>query len=144
MSKKPTYEELEQQILELKSLEYERKQAEEALRQSEHRMTALSEASFEAIFLSEKGICVDQNQTAEMMFGFTHAEAVGKPGIEWIVPEDHDLVTRNMRIGHEKPYEVTALRKDGTTFPCEIQGKMTIYQTRPRRITSLRDITNRK
>jgi len=144
MSKKPTYAELEQQILELKSLESERKWAEEALRQSEDRMMALSEASFEAIFLSEKGICVDQNQTAEMMFGFTHAEAIGKPGIEWIVPEDHDLVKKNMQLGHEKPYEVTALRKDGTTFPCEIQGRMTIYQTRPRRITSLRDITELK
>ena len=144
MPTKPTYEELEQQILELKSLEAERKRAEKVLRQSEDRMTALSEASFEAIFLSEKGICVDQNQTAEMMFGFTHAEAVGRPGIEWIVPEDRDLVNKNMQLGREQPYEVTALRKDGTTFPCEIQGRMTIYQTRPRRITSLRDITNRK
>ena len=144
MSKKPTYEELEQQILELKSLEYERKLSEDALRKSEERMKVLSEASFEAIFLSEKGICVDQNGTAEMMFGFTHAEAVGKPGIEWIVPEDHDLVIKNMQSGHERPYEVTALRKDGTTFPCEIQGKMTIYQTRTCRINSLRDITNRK
>ncbi len=107
-------------------------------------MTALSEASFEAIFLSEKGICVDQNQTAEMMFGFTHAEAVGKPGIEWIAPEDRDLVNKNMQLGREQPYEVTALRKDGTTFPCEIQGRMTIHQTRTRRITSLRDIPNRK
>jgi len=144
MLKKPTYEELEQQILEFKSLEFERKQAEEALRQSEDRMKFLSEASFEAIFLSEKGICVDQNQTAEMMFGFTHTEAVGKPGIEWIAPEDRDLVKKNMHLGREQPYEVTALRKDGTKFPCEIQGRMTIYQTRPRRITSLRDITKRK
>jgi len=122
----------------------ERKFAEEALRQSEDRMRVLSEASFEAIFLSKKGICLDQNGTAEMMFGFTHAEAVGKPGIDWIAPEDHDLVKKNMQLGHEKPYEVTALRKDGTTFPCEIQGRMTIDQARPLRITSLRDITKRK
>ena len=30
----------------------------------------MSEASFEAIFLSEKGICLDQNQTAKKMFGY--------------------------------------------------------------------------
>ena len=35
MPKKPTYEELAQQILELRSLESERTQVEEALRQSE-------------------------------------------------------------------------------------------------------------
>ena len=39
------------------------------LRDSEARLKALSEASFEAIFLSEKGVCLDQNQNAERIFG---------------------------------------------------------------------------
>ena len=57
-----------------------RKQTEEALQESEARLKALSDASFEAIFLSEKGICLDQNLTAEKMFGFTLQEAVGRNG----------------------------------------------------------------
>ena len=144
MVDKPTYEELEQRVLEFEKTETERKQAEEKLLEPEVRLKALSEASFEAIFLSEKGICLDQNQTAERMFGYTRAEAIGKHGTEWIVPEDHEQVKNNMASGYEKPYEVTALKKDGTTFPCEVQARMTDYQGRSIRITALRDISDRK
>ncbi|MBU8912159.1 MAG: PAS domain S-box protein [Desulfobacterales bacterium] len=107
-------------------------------------MKAMSEASFEAIFISEKGVCLEQNLAAEKMFGYTHAEIVGKPGTELIVPENREQVMNNMLSGNEKPYEVTALRKDGTIFPCEIHGKMTEYQGRSFRVTALRDITERK
>jgi PAS domain S-box-containing protein len=144
MSKELTYEELTQRIKELESEIDKRKQAKEALRDSEARLEALSEASFEAIFLSEKGVCLDQNKTAERIFGYTRAEAVGRHGTEWIVPEDRERVNNKMLSGYEKPYEVTALHKDGTTFPCEIQARMTYYQGRSIRITALRDITERK
>jgi PAS domain S-box-containing protein len=144
MIKKPSCEELEKRIQELEQAESERKRAYEALKESEERLKALSEASFEAIFLSEKGICLDQNQAAERIFGYTRAEAVGRHGTEWIVPEDREQVKNNMLSGYEKPYEGTALRKDGTTFPCEIQGRRINYQGRSIRITALRDITERK
>ena len=144
MIKKPSCEELEKRIQELEHAESERKRGDEALKESEERLKALSEASFEAIFLSEKGICLDQNQTAERIFGFTRAEAVGRHGTEWIVPEDREQVNNNMLSNYKKPYEATALRKDGTTFPCEIQGRRINYQDRSIRITALRDITERR
>jgi PAS domain S-box-containing protein len=122
----------------------ERMQAEEALYNSEERFKSLSNASFEAIFISENGICIDQNQTAEKMFGYTNSEAVGRQGAEWIVPEDHERVMSNMLSGYEEPYEVTALRKDGTTFPAEIQARMAYFQNRKVRITALKDIRIRK
>ena len=144
MCGKPTCEELKQRIKELEGEIDKRKLAKQALRNSEARLKALSEVSFEAIFLSEKGICLDQNQTAERMFGYTHTEAVGRNGTEWIIPEDRELVKNNMLSGYEKPYEVTALRKDGTTFSCEIQCRMIDCQGRSIRTTALRDITERK
>jgi len=117
------------------------KAAEQDLRDSEARLKALSEASFEAVFLSEKGICLDQNLTAERMFGYSHAEAVGRPGTDWIVPEYRERVKARMLAGYEEPYEAIALRKDGTTFPCEIQARMTVHQGRTIRMTALRDIS---
>ena len=144
MINKPTYEELEKRIQELEQAESERKREDEALKESEERLKALSEASFEAIFLSENGICLDQNKAAERIFGYTQADAVGRHGTEWIVPEDREQVKRNMLSGYEEPYEGTALRKDGTTFPCEIQGRRINYKGRSIRITALRDITERK
>ena len=144
MIKKPTYKELEKRVQELEQAESERKRAYEALKESEERLEALSEASFEAIYLSEKGICLDQNQAAERVFGYTRAEAFGRHGTEWMVPEDREQVKNNMLSDYEEPYQVTALRKNGTTFPCEIQGKRITYRGRPIRITALRDITDRK
>jgi PAS domain-containing protein len=88
MIKKPTYEELEKRIQELEHAESERKRTFEALKESEERLKVLSEASFEVIFLSEEGICLDQNQAAERIFGYSRAEAVGRHGTECIIPED--------------------------------------------------------
>ncbi len=115
------------------------------LEERERRLKAFSEASFEAIFLSEKGICLDQNKTAENMFGYSDQDARGRPGTDWIAAEDRDKVMEYMLAGFEGPYEVSALRKDGTTFPCEIRAKMIEQVEGPNlRVTSLRDITQRK
>ena len=123
---------------------HKRERSEEALEESMERYRALSEAAFEAIFISEKGICIEQNIIAEQMFGYSLSEAVGRPGTEWIAPQDRALVLNHMMSKYDKSYEVTALRKDGTTFPALIRAKMMHYQGRDVRITSLFDMTERK
>jgi len=144
MSEKSTYEELKRQIQELKQVVSEHKHMATVLRKSKERLVALSVASFEAIFISDKGVCMDQNQAAERIFGYTRAEAVGRQAMEWIALKDREQVKNNMLSGCEEPYEVIALRKDGTTFPAEIQAKMIDFRGRSVRVTALRDITERK
>ena len=122
----------------------ERKQTEFELEESRERYLGLSEAAFESIFLSQKGICIEQNNAAERMFGYTINEALGRYGTEWIVPEDREMVMNNMISGYEEPYEARALRKDGTIFPCMLCGKMMHYKGKTVRVTSLTDITKRK
>lgn len=122
----------------------ERKKAEDELEESREKYRGLSDAGFEAIFFSEKGICTEQNRNAVQMFGYSDAEAVGRCGTEWIAPEDRDLVMKNMISGYEEPYEVTALRKDGTSFPALIRAKMMHYRGTDVRVTSLNDISDRK
>jgi PAS domain S-box-containing protein len=122
----------------------EKKRAEAELEESREKYRGLSEASFEAIFISEKGICIEQNLSAEKMFGYTSEEATGKFGTEWIAPEYREMVMKNMLSGYENPYEAVALRKDGTTFPCVLHGKMTHYKGRNVRVTSLTNISDRK
>jgi len=120
------------------------KHIEAELEENREKYRGLSEASLESIFLSEKGVCIEQNLTAEKMFGYTSEEALTRFGTDWIVPEDRELVMNNMLQGIEKLYEATALRKDGTTFPCTLAGRMMFYKGRNVRVTSLTDITERK
>jgi PAS domain S-box-containing protein len=122
----------------------DRKRAEEALRDSEERYRALADAAFEAIFISENGICTNTNQAATEMFGYKHDELIGIFGADVIAPESKELVKHNMLSGHEKPYEVVAQRKDGTTFHTEIRGKMTRYKGKDVRITVVNDVDDRK
>jgi PAS domain S-box-containing protein len=116
----------------------------EKLRESLIRLSMFSDAAFEAIFISEKGICIDQNLTAEKLFGYSLNEAVGRHGTDWIIPEDREVVRRKMLLEYTAPYEVTALRKDGTTFPCEIQARHLNFDGKILRITSLRDVSQRR
>ncbi|MFH1112637.1 MAG: PAS domain S-box protein [Pseudomonadota bacterium] len=122
----------------------ELKQAEELLKESEEKFRALSEATFEAIILTDNGVCIGLNLSAEAMLGYTAQEAVGKSGTEFITPEFRETVRHHMLSGCEEPYEAVALRKDGSTFPCEIQGKMLNYRGSRIRVAALRDITERK
>jgi diguanylate cyclase (GGDEF)-like protein/PAS domain S-box-containing protein len=118
--------------------------AQEALAESRERYRALSEAAFEAIFISEDGVCLEQNTKAEEMFGYTLGEAKGQLNTVWIAQADRALVMEHVRSGYEQPYEVTCVRKDASTFPAIIHARKMNYRTRDVRVTSIRDISERK
>jgi len=124
----------------------EKQEAHRQLLELAEHYRLLTNATFEAIFISENGVCIGQNSAARIMFGYADEEAFGRSGVEWIHPDDRDKVASMIGQGTESPYEVTALRKDGTTFPCEIQGRMSKDCGKGRRLrfTALRDITDRK
>ncbi|MCG8688726.1 MAG: PAS domain S-box protein [Desulfobacterales bacterium] len=134
---KLSYEALEQRVKELE------KNASEKTEETESRLKAFFEASSEAIFFSENGICIDQNPAAEKMFGYTLEEAKGRPEKDWIIPEDHDLFREKMHKLHSDPYQTIARRKDGSIFPCEIQAHSSTYQGQTVRVSTLKDISSR-
>ena len=122
----------------------ERKRAEDALQENREKYRALSEAASQAIFISEKGKCLEQNKRAQEMFGYSDAEALGRMGTEWIAPQDRDLVMNHMISGYEQPYEAIGLRKDGSKFPAILRGKMMEYKGMAVRVTIMEDVTERK
>ncbi len=121
----------------------QRKKAEEALLESEDRFKAFSSATNEAIFISYKGYCIDANEAACRMFGYSYEELLGIFGTDVIAPESKELVKKNMLSGYEKPYEAIAQRKDGSKFYVEIVGKMYNYKGKRTRITVVKDIDDR-
>ena len=121
-----------------------RRQAEEALRESEERFRRLSDATFEGIVINDKGKILDVNQTFATMFGYDMSELIGMSVLKLMTPEFRDVTLRNILSGFEQPYESVGLRKDGTTFPIEIRAKATQYHGRMVRIGAIRDVTARK
>ncbi len=108
------------------------------------RLKALSEASFEAIILSENGICIDLNNTAVKMFGYSKEEAVGSLATIVFTPEQMEKVRVKIQTEDETPYEVIATRKDGSTLPVLVQGRTIDYLGNKVRMTAMSNITDRK
>jgi PAS domain S-box-containing protein len=122
----------------------DRKQAEEALRESEQRFQGLVEATFEGIAILERGKIINANQSFARMFGYELSEVIGMSAQDLVIPESLALVRENTRTGYERPYEVVGIRKDQTTFPLEVVAKQSTYQGREVQVSAARDITERK
>ncbi len=113
---------------------------------SEARFRRLSEATFEGIMVHECGLILDVNQALATMFGYEISELIGKHWFEisLVTPESPELMRQIFLSGYEKPYEVVGLRKDGSTFPIELQGKVITDQGHLLRVLAVRDITQRQ
>lgn len=122
----------------------ERKLAEEALKESEERLHRLSDITVDGIAIHEKGLILDANETLAKMFGYELFEIINQPAAQYFTPESAKILMQNIVGGFENPYEVTGVKKDGSIFPVEILAKETKYRNRRARITSVRDITERK
>lgn len=122
----------------------ERKNAEEQVQNSERRFRSLSEASLEAIVFIENGVIVDANQALYRLFGYEHGEVPGKLATDFIASERRAITIQRMKDQTEGSYETMGLRKDGTTFPIEVQAREFEENGRRMRISAVRDLTERK
>jgi len=120
------------------------KQALTALEESEERFRTLQEASFGGIGIHEKGVILDANQGLARLTGYSHNELIGMNGLLLIDESTRDMVMKKIVSGYEKPYDAVGIRKDGSTYPLEIQGKGIPFHGRSVRVTEFRDITERK
>lgn len=120
------------------------KKSQEALRESEDRFRTMAEANFEGIVIHERGIVLDANSAFAEMFGYDLKEIIGKPVGLFAARESHDIISLNIKLDYNKPYEAIGLKKDGSTFPGELMGKTLPYKDRTVRVSSIRDITVRK
>lgn len=115
-----------------------------ALKESEEKNRALSEATKEGLVFSQNGICIEANKAVCDLFGYEYDEIIGISGMEVVTEEFRDKVKQNILSNYEKPYEVLALRKDGTKFWAELEGRIYEYKGKNVIVTAVRDITEKK
>ncbi|WP_068471710.1 sensor histidine kinase [Saccharicrinis aurantiacus] len=110
--------------------------------EKESRYKALSEATFEGIFITQNGYCVDANHSGCDMLGYKLDEIIGMYAIDVILPEYKELAYNMMISGSEEPYNVAVVRKDDSSFIAEVRGKNYLLNENTKsRVVILRDIT---
>ena len=150
MSKKPTYEELEQRVKELERAESARKNEEKELLESEKKFRHIVEISLAGIYIIQAGIFMYVNKKFAEIFGYSVEECLNKMHFQQTVhPEDLDLVREQIsqRISGKVDsvnYTFRGIRKDGKVIHVEIFGSTIQLAGKPAVSGSILDITERK
>jgi len=130
----------------------ERKEAEEALRESQEKLQKMFESVTDGISVIDlNGAIIEANQRTVEMHGFkSRDELLGRNALELVAPRDHDRIAANMRKaikqGTVRGVEYTLLRMDGSEFPGELSTSILkdAAGNWVGHITIARDITERK
>ncbi len=122
----------------------ERKRAEQALVDSEQRLTQFFHATFEMVFFHEGGQILDVNPATMKMTGYTLNELIGRNLLEFVEQKSRSFVMSKMADGGIEPYEANIITKSGSIMPVEIHAENINKDGEVARVVSLRDITERK
>ncbi len=106
----------------------------------------LSNVTFEGILIHDKGVPISMNNSFVKLFDYTQDEINSADLVKLLVREEHQqIVYDNIKNERTLPYEIIMLKKNGTEFPVEIEGKTYIDKNNHKqRVTAFRDITKRK
>ena len=132
----------------------ERQIAEQQLDERQARLHAIMESAADGIITIDEGGQIESfNHAAELLFGYTPDEVIGR-NIRILMPEPHRgghdgylkryLDTGQARIIGVGSRELGGLRKDGTQFPMDLAISEMTAGDRRRFIGIVRDISERK
>jgi len=125
-----------------------RKRAAEALRESEEKYRLLIENATDAIFIAQDEVSKFANPKAEEMTGYSAEELTKIPLVEFIHPEDRDMVIERhiKRLKGEETSTIhfRVLNRSGEEFSVELNVALIDWEGRPAILSSLRDITAQK
>jgi two-component system, cell cycle sensor histidine kinase and response regulator CckA len=125
------------------------RQAEEELRQSQHRYRMLVEESFDGIFVQKGSKISFANSRLHAMLGYADGDLAGLD--HWLIYHpDFQEITRDRALarmrGEPAPahYEVKLQRKDGSCFDGELNARPVEVDGQPGVQVWIRDITEQK
>jgi diguanylate cyclase (GGDEF)-like protein/PAS domain S-box-containing protein len=146
--------ELREANLQLREALARQAQAEEALRERETELSSVIEHANDAyIALDETDLVTTWNRQAEETFGWSRQEALGKPLVELIIPQEVASAYReDMEIFRatgsssmlNQRLELPARRKDGSGLVVEVRTRPLLVNGRRILSTFVHDISERK
>lgn len=126
----------------------ERKQTEEALRDSERRFRALVEQAADAVFVVDRnGQIVDANQQACHNLGYTREDLLHRSVSDIQVAlslSQLQALWNNLTPSHPVTVQGIHRRQDGSTFPVEVRIGLFEFGDRRLIVALARDITERQ
>jgi PAS domain S-box-containing protein len=132
----------------------QRRQAEEALHDSEARKAAIFDSALDSIIsIDHQGRIIEFNPQAEKTFGYTRDEVVGQNLDELIIPPSlrarhREALARYVATGKGtvvgRRIEISGMRSDGSEFPVELSLTSIPSKTQPMFTAYLRDLTEQK
>ena len=127
----------------------ERKRAEAALRRSEESFRRLIERSPDLIVVHRGGRIIWVNEACARMFDVTAEQMRGRPVLEFVHPDDRELVVARIRRQRESGEAVPSveerfIRSDGSIWIGDVVAIPLDFHGEPSNIVIAHDVTERK
>ena len=114
------------------------------VRESEERLKAISEASFDSILIHADNRIIEINTETEKIFGYSRNELIGKSPLDFVHPAYVDFIKEKIAENCTEPYEAVIIRKNQEEVLVEVRAKIARYSGKSVRMVSIRDITKQK
>lgn len=112
--------------------------------EANEKFTKLAEASFDGILIYRDGIVLEANDAFAKLLGYELSELPGMNALDLVAQEERATISERLKSPVDASIETALLRKDGTTLAVEARCRDIEYRGRSARVTSARDISERK
>jgi Amt family ammonium transporter len=113
-------------------------------REEAERLSALANATFDAIVISVDGRILDGNRTFEELIGYRIDELEMRGLYEFVDNELAGTLEDHLIKAEKEPREVTLIDRSGERVPVEIRTRVISYRGIPTRVSALVDLRERK
>jgi len=113
-------------------------------REEAERLSALANATFDAIVISVDGRILDGNKTFEELIGYRIDELEMRGLYEFVDNELAGTLEEHLIKAEKEPREVTLVNRSGELVPVEIRTRVISYRGIPTRVSALVDLRERK
>lgn len=112
--------------------------------EANEKFTKLAEASFDGILIYRDGIVLEANDALARSLGYQLSELPGMNALDLVAQEERATISERLKSPADASIETALLRKNGTTLAVEARCRDIEYKGRDARVTSVRDISERR